>query len=108
VEVYWRAPNLSKQLVVGHRDTLLLPATSATTAIVTGSSRTTSRFDPPGRRNDVRGVPHPLAPHGPEDYDYRVSDSLRITIPGRVVEVYAIQVRPKDPEAPRIVGTIYA
>jgi len=109
VEVYWRAPNLSKQLVVGHRDTLLLPGDigyySDRYGIIQNNFPDSIRL---GDGNDVRGVPHPLAPYGPEDYDYRVSDSLRITIPGRVVEVYAIQVRPKDPEAPRIVGTIYA
>lgn len=108
VEVYWRAPNLSKQLVVGHRDTLLLPGDigyyTDRYGIIQNNFPDSIRL---GDGNDVRGVPHALAPHGPDDYDYLASDSLRITIPGRVVEVYAIRVRPKDAAAPRIVGTVY-
>jgi hypothetical protein len=108
VEVYWRAPNLSKQLVVGHRDTLLLPGDigyyNDRYGIIQNNFPDSIRL---GDGNDVRGVPHPLAAHGPDNYDYLASDSLRITIPGRVVEVYAIRVRPKDPKAPRLVGTIY-
>jgi hypothetical protein len=108
VEVYWRAPNLSKQLVVGHRDTLLLPGDigyyNDRYGIIQNNFPDSIRL---GDGHDVRGVPHPLAPHGPDDYDYLASDSLRITIPGRVVEVYAIRVRPRDPAAPRMVGTVY-
>ena len=108
VEVYWRAPNLSKQLVVGHRDTLLLPGDigyyNDRYGIIQNNFPDSIRL---GDGHDVRGVPHPLAPHGPDDYDYQVHDSLRITIPGRVVEVYAIRVRPRDPSAPRVVGTLY-
>ena len=108
VEVYWRAPNLSKQLIVGRRDTLLLPADigyySDRYGIIQNNFSDSIRL---GDGNDVRDVPHPLAPNGPRDYDYLVSDSLRITIPDRVVEVYAIRVRPRDPHAPRVVGTVY-
>jgi len=108
VEVYWRTPNLSKQLVVGHRDTLLLPGDigyySDRYGIIQNNFPDSIRL---GDGNDVRDVPHPLAPHGPDDYDYLVTDSLRITIPDHVVEVYAIRVRPRDAGAPRIVGTVY-
>jgi hypothetical protein len=42
-EVYWRAPNLSKQRVIGTRDTTVLPTTTSSISTASGSSRTTSR-----------------------------------------------------------------
>jgi hypothetical protein len=108
VEVYWRTPNLSKQRIIGQRDTLLLPGDigyySDRYGIIQNNFPDSIRL---GDGHDVHDVPHPLAPHGPDDYDYLVTDSLRITIPDRVVEVYAIRVRPRDAGAPRVVGTVY-
>ena len=85
VEVYWHAPNLSKQR--SHRTAGYAAAcrsTSATTRIATASSRTTflTRFVwVKARTSAVCRIP--LGPHGPDDYDYLIADSLRITIAGR-------------------------
>ena len=108
MEVYWRAPNLSKQRIVGRRDTLLLPADidyySDRFGIVQNNFPDSIRL---GDGHDVRDVPHPLAPRGPDDYDYQTGDSLRITTPDQVVEVYAVRVRPRAADAPRVVGTLF-
>ncbi len=108
VEVYWRAPDLSKQRVVGQRDTLLLPADigyySDRYGIVVNDFPNAIRL---GDARDVRDVPHPLAPGAAAWYDYRIADSLRITTGDRTVDVYGVRVRPRDPAAPRVVGTLY-
>jgi hypothetical protein len=108
VQVYWHAPDLSKQVIIGRRDTLLLPADIAyfrdRYGIIQNNFPDFIRL---GEGNDVRDVPHPLGPHGPEDYDYLIEDSLRITVSDRIVNVYSVRVRPRQPLAPRVVGTIY-
>ena len=61
VEVYWRAPNLSKQEVIGRRDTLLLPADIAYYSdrygIVQNNFPDSIRL---GEGHDVHDAPHPL------------------------------------------------
>lgn len=108
LEVYWRAPNLSLQRIIGRRDTLLLPADIGyyrdRYGIIQNNFPDSIRL---GEGNDVRGVPHPLSPRGPDDYDYAVSDSLEIKLPDRMVSVFAVLVRPRDPQAPRVVGTVF-
>ena len=108
VQVYWRAPNLSKQRIIGRRDTLLLPGDIGyyqdRYGIVQNNFPDSIRL---GDGKDVRDVPHPLGPRGPTDYDYLIADSLRITISDAAVEVYAVRVRPRDPGAARVVGTVY-
>jgi hypothetical protein len=108
VEVYWRAPDLSKEVVVGRRDTLLLPVDvgyySDRFGIIQGGLRDSIRL---GEGNDVRGVPHPLAPGAPALYDYAIADSLRIRTPQATNDVLVVRVRPRDPSAPRVVGTLY-
>ncbi|MBI1809533.1 MAG: hypothetical protein HYR75_06490, partial [Gemmatimonadetes bacterium] len=77
VEVYWRAPNQSKQRIVGRRDTLLLPTDIAYhrdhLAIVQNNFPGIIRL---GDGDEVRDVPHPLSAAGREAYDYAVADSL--------------------------------
>ena len=108
LEVYWRAPNLSKQRIVGRRDTLLLPTDIAYhrdhLGIVQNNFPSIIRL---GEGDEVRDVPHPLSPAGLELYDFAIKDSLRIELPGRRVNVYEVQVRPKDDRQPRVVGAVY-
>ncbi len=108
VEVYWRAPDLSKEVVVGRRDTLLLPVEVGyyrdRFGIIEGGLGDSIRL---GEGNDVRGVPHPLAPGAPALYDYAIVDSLRIRTPQSTSDVLAVRVRPRDPGAPRAVATLY-
>ncbi len=108
VEVYWHAPNLSKQRIIGRRDTLLLPGDIGyyedRYGIIQNNFPDSIRL---GEGRDVRDVPHPLGLHGLDDYDFLIADSLRITIAGGVVEAYAVRVRPRDVNAARVVGTVY-
>ncbi len=108
LEVYWRAPNLSKQRIMGQRDTLLLPTDIAYhrdhLGIVQNNFPSIIRL---GDGDEVVDVPHPLSAEGLVDYDFAVGDSLRIQIPGRTITVDVIRVRPRDDTKPRIIGAVF-
>jgi hypothetical protein len=108
LEVYWRAPNHSKQLILGRRDTLLLPTDIAYhrdhLGIIQNNFPEIIRL---GDGDEVRDVPHPLSVAGLRSYDYSISDSMRIEVPGQVIEVYEVRIRPKNESAPAAVGAIY-
>jgi hypothetical protein len=107
-EVYWRAPNLSKQRILGRRDTLLLPTDIAYhrdhLGIVQNNFPAIIRL---GEGDEVRDVPHPLSATGLTTYDFAISDSLTFNLPGRVITTYEVKVRPKNDRQPRIIGAIY-
>ena len=108
VEVYWRAPNQSKQVIVGRRDTLLLPTDIAYhrdhLAIVQNNFPNIIRL---GDGDEVRDTPHPLSNYGRNEYDFAVTDSLTIRTSDRVFEVLMVKIRPKNDLLPRAVGAIY-
>src|ERR1700716_2949344 len=108
LEVYWRAPDLSKQRIMGRRDTLLLPTDinyhRDHLGIVQNNFRNIIRI---GEGDEVQDVPHPLSPIGLEVYDFAIRDSLQIRVGPRVLDVYEVRVRPKDDRQPRAVGAVY-
>lgn len=108
LEVYWRAPDLSKQRIVGRRDTLLLPTDIAYhrdhLGIVQNNFPDIIRL---GEGDEVRDVPHPLSPAGLRDYDFAISDSERIAFAGHVIHLYQVKVRPKDDRDARVVGAMF-
>lgn len=108
VEVYWRAPNESKQRIVGRRDTLLLPTDIAYhrdhLAIIQNNFPSIIRL---GDGDEVRDVPHPLSGLGRTLYDFAITDSLTIRTAERVFDVVMVSVRPKDVTQPRAVGAVY-
>lgn len=108
VEVYWKAPGVSKQRIVGWRDRADLPTDIRYhrdhLGIVTNNFGDRIGL---GHNDEVRDVPHPLAPDGPSLYDYALVDSLTIRMPPRAVRVYRVRTRPKDLNTPGVVGTLY-
>jgi hypothetical protein len=108
LDVYWRAPNLSKQFIRGRRDTTLLPTDinyhRDHLGIIQNNFPAIIRL---GDGDEVKDVPHPLSANGLAEYDFALADSLRITSPGRVISVYEIKVRPKDDRQPRVIGALY-
>ena len=108
LEVYWRAPDLSKQRIIGRRDTLLLPTDinyhRDHLGIVQNNFRNIIRI---GEGDEVQDVPHPLSPVGLQAYDFAIRDSLQIRLGPRVLDVYEVRVRPKDDRQPRAVGAVY-
>src|SRR3954466_14562094 len=108
LEVYWRAPDLSKQRIMGRRDTLLLPTDinyhRDHLGIVQNNFRNVIRL---GEGDEVRDVPHPLSAAGLQAYDFAIRDSLQIRLGDRTLDVYEVRVRPKDDRQPRTVGAVY-
>lgn len=108
LDVYWMAPNLSKQLIRGRRDTLLLPTDinyhRDHLGIIQNNFPEMIRL---GDGDEVRDVPHPLSATGLDEYDFFISDSLEIRLGARTLYVYETRVRPKDDRQPRAIGALY-
>jgi hypothetical protein len=108
LEVYWHAPDQSKQRIVGRRDTLLAPSDIQYhrdhLGIVQNNFPNVIRL---GDGDEVRDVPHPLSRQGLDDYQFAIRDSLAMRLPSGTLEVYQVAVRPKDIAQPRIVGALY-
>ena len=108
LEVYWRAPDLSKQRIIGRRDTLLLPTDinyhRDHLGIIQNNFPEIIRL---GDGDEVQDVPHPLSASGLLEYDFSIRDSIRIRLPDRTIDVYEVRVRPKDDAQPRAIGAVY-
>src|SRR3954467_2864090 len=108
LEVYWRSPDLSKQRIMGRRDTLLLPTDINYHRDHVGSVQDNLRnILRIGEGDEVRDVPHPLSPAGLEAYDFAIRDSLPTRLGARVLDVYEVRLRRKDDRQPRAVGAVY-
>ncbi|HEX9938091.1 MAG TPA: hypothetical protein VGB15_13245 [Longimicrobium sp.] len=110
LQVFWKAPNQTKQVIVGLRDRKSLPTNIHYhldhLAVVQDNFGDLIRI---GDGDEVSDVLHPAAPRGAGFYDYRLSDSLAIRVPGagEPVRVYRVDVRPKDASQHALVGSIY-
>ena len=108
VEVYWQAPNRSKQVVLGWRDGAFLPTDIEYhrdhLGIVTNNFGDVIRI---GEGDEVRDAIHPLARAGPDAYQYALGDSLTIRTGGGEVTVREVEVRPRSFALPLVVGTLY-
>jgi len=108
VEVYWQAPDRSKQVISGWRDGAFLPTDihyhRDHLGIVTNDFGDVIRI---GEGDEVRDVPHPLSPAGPDVYDYALGDSLVVRTGTDAIRVRRVEVRPRDFGRPMVVGTLY-
>lgn len=108
VEVYWEAPGRSKQVIVAWRDRAWLPTDlhyhRDHLGIVTSDFGPLIRI---GEGDEVRDVPHPLSPAGLEAYEFGLADSISVASAGLELQVYAVQVRPRDSRRPAVLGTLY-
>ncbi|HEX3234292.1 MAG TPA: hypothetical protein VHR41_08835 [Gemmatimonadales bacterium] len=108
VEVYWQAPNRSKQVILGWRDGSFLPTDinyhRDHLGIVTNNFGNVIRI---GEGDEVRDVPHPLSPAGLALYDFALGDSLAIRTSRGETLVREVQVRPRSFSRPLVVGTLY-
>jgi hypothetical protein len=108
LQIFWQAPNRSKQLIAARRDTLLLPTDinyhRDHLGIVQNNFPSTIRL---GEGDEVRDVPHPLSAQGLSEYDFAIRDSLQIRLGPRTLNVYEVRVRPKNDRAARAIGAVY-
>jgi hypothetical protein len=108
LEVYWKAPGLSKQRIIGWRDRAELPTDinyhRDHLGIVQNNFGRMIRL---GEGDEVRDVPHPLTPAGMDLYAFALGDTVTILLPQRAVRVVELRVRPTSFTEPRIVGTLF-
>jgi hypothetical protein len=110
LDVFWKAPNLAKQRIIGLRDERNLPTNiryhEDHLTVVQDNFGDLIRL---GDGDEVADVLHPAAPQAPGSYDYRLADSTSIRLPGSAepVRVYKVQVRPKDSSRPALVGSVF-
>lgn len=110
LDVYWRAPDQTRQTIIGERDEKLLPTRIRYhldhLTVVQDDFGDYIRL---GDGDEVGAVLHPMAPSGTGYYDFQLRDSLSLThSDGRSeVRVYEILVRPKDLSAPGYVGAVF-
>jgi hypothetical protein len=108
LEVYWRAPGLSKQTILGWRDGTWLPTDinyhRDHLGVVTNNYGNRIRI---GDGDEVRDVLHPLSPEGLAAYDFALQDSLSLEADARTVRVFEVSVRPRSFASPLVIGTLY-
>jgi hypothetical protein len=111
LELYWGAPDRTRQVVLGQRMEKRLPIRNfhyyidRLTVVQNGFGDEIQV----GEGLDVRNVTHPLAPAGATQYDFLLADSLVLRLPGAPapIRAYEVVVRPRDPSGPAFVGSIY-
>jgi hypothetical protein len=107
--IRWEAPGFSQQRIIGQRDTMLLPGDvgfyNDRYGVITNNLG--DRISLGGTGRDVRDLPHPLSAGGRRGYVFAIVDSLSIAVPGRRVEAYELLLRPRNPEDPGMVGSMY-
>lgn len=110
LEVYWKAPSETQQRIVGLRDQKVLPTNIRYhldhLTVVQDDFGNAIRI---GEGDEVAAVLHPMAPGGPNVYDYLLADSLTLRYGGGSdeVRVYEIRVRPKNPDRDAFVGSVF-
>jgi hypothetical protein len=110
LEVYWQAPNRTKQRIVGLRDKKTLPTNIRYhldhLVVVQDEFGDRIRI---GDGDEVEAVVHPVAPGSEGLYDFLLADSVTVTLPGTPdpIRVYEIQVRPRDFDRPGFVGSVF-
>jgi hypothetical protein len=110
LEMFWAAPNLTKQRIVGLRDESRLPNRmhyhlDHLTVVQNGFGDIIRLGD----GDEVRDVPHPAARGSQATYAFRLADSMSITLQGNAtaVLVYEIEVRPRNQRISALVGSIF-
>ncbi|SVC62310.1 uncharacterized protein METZ01_LOCUS315164, partial [marine metagenome] len=109
LDIYWSAPNKTRQVIIGQRDEKMLP-----TNIQYHLDHLTVVQDNFGDSfylgggDEIRGLAHPLSVNATGIYDFKISDSISIAIPdSEDIKVYHLNLRPKKPEDPGVMGSIY-
>lgn len=110
IDLYWKAPDRTRQHIVGMRDVNRLPNRmyyhlDHLTVVQNGLGDVIKIGD----GDEVRDVPHPAAAGADSIYDYRLADSVTLQLGGDqpTVRVYEIQVRPKRTNRSALIGSVF-
>lgn len=110
LDLFWRAPNETRQEIVGQRDQKVLP-TDIRYHIdhLTVVQDDFGDFIRVGGGDEVEAVLHPVGPGSESVYDFWLADSLTVSYASgsEQVRVYEVRVRPRDLGSPGFVGAVY-
>jgi hypothetical protein len=111
-EVYWQAPNRSKQRIIGRRDTTLLPTDVRYHVDHLGIVQNNfPDFIRLGEGDELKDVPHPLSAIGLREYDFQIGDTVTIRLQTaggpQTITTVAVRVRPKNEHQPRVIGAVF-
>jgi hypothetical protein len=110
LDIFWQAPNLTKQRIVGLRDEKVLPTNIRYhldhLTVVQDDFGDYIRM---GAGDEVSRVLHPLGPRSENLYDFQLADSLTLSYGSgnEEVRVYEVRVRPKRLDQPGFVGSVF-
>jgi len=110
LDVYWRAPDLTRQRIIGLRDEKSLPTNIRYhldhLMVVQDDFGDRIRI---GDGDEVESVMHPVAPGAEGFYDYILTDSLTVSMQAGAdtVRVYELRVRPKEFDLPAFIGSVF-
>jgi hypothetical protein len=108
VKIFWAPPSSSKQIVVGLRDTTLLPSDIGyyrdRYGIVQSNFPDRIRM---GDGKDIADVLHPFAAAGLDAYDFALGDSMSIVMAQGRIDVHRVLFRPRDATQARAAGSAY-
>ena len=109
LDLYWRAPEQTKQRIVGQRAEKVLPTDIRYHLDhLTVVQDDYGDFIRLGDGDEVAQVVHPIGPGSTSAYDFQLVDSLSLAYgSGQEIRVYQVRVRPKDFERPGFVGTVF-
>ncbi len=107
LEFRWRRGIGSVQEIVGRRDTEWFPTRLHYhidhLSLVVDNYGDRIRV---GEGDEIRHAPHPLARDATRFYDFRLADSLAMEVAGTWRRLYRVEVRPKHPDVPAVLGTL--
>ena len=110
VRLFWKAPGLTKQQIVGRRDEQRMP-TNIRYHIdhLTIVQENFGDVIQVGEGDEVESVLHPLAPDAAGWYEFLLADSVTVTFAEGFdpVRVYEVRVRPRDPGQSGVVGSVF-
>ena len=108
LDVRWQAPGRALQLLVGRRHEKHLPTTIRYhidhLSLVLDNFGDRIRL---GEGEEVRGVLHPAAPGALDFYEYRLAGSQELRVGSRNFRLHRLDVRPRDPDRPGLVGSMF-
>ncbi len=110
LEVFWEAPDRTRQRIIGRRDEKALPTNIKYhldhLTVVQDEFGHVIRI---GDGDEVSAVLHPMAPGGSALYEYRLGQQVTIRTGSTraPVEVQEVVVRPRNPDREGFVGSVY-
>lgn len=108
LRIEWGGPGRWEQRILGRRSRTFLPVDVRYHVDHLGVVvENFGRLIRMGEGTEVRGILHPAAPDADSLYEYRLVDSLSVAVGRETRRLYRVEFRPRRPEAPAAVGSLF-